>query len=128
MRQRVVPSLVLLLALALGACEGPTGPEGPAGPEGEPGPGTRVVFSGTTDANGLAIHELPAAAGTLANPPAITCWVSISEDNTYFTQYPCDLVVTQSGTLVVGFVLATVDEEGEPIPFPGIQYRIVVVY
>lgn len=42
--------LVLLLAVALVACQGPPGPVGPAGPAGPPGPGAVVDSDGGADA------------------------------------------------------------------------------
>jgi hypothetical protein len=59
-----------LLSIGLAACEGPMGPAG------TPGPGTRIVLNGTTDANGEAVVDLPAEAGTIESPPAITCYLS----------------------------------------------------
>jgi hypothetical protein len=59
--------LAASLALVLAACEGPVGP---------PGPGTRVVLDGTTDEFGDGLISLPSAAGSLASPPVISCYVS----------------------------------------------------
>jgi hypothetical protein len=67
---------LLLLPLSFAACEGPAGPTGPAGPQGEPGPGTRTVLTATVSASGSASVTLPAAAGTLADPPGLTCYVT----------------------------------------------------
>lgn len=69
-------SAVLLGAFLLAGCEGPMGPAGPPGPEGEPGPGTRVVRSTTVNSEGTAAVNLPAAAGTLQDPPALTCYLA----------------------------------------------------
>ena len=69
-RMRANLWLMLPMAIALAACDGP---EGPAG---ESGPGTRLVFSGIFPADSLAAHVLPPEAGTVADPPVATCWVS----------------------------------------------------
>lgn len=69
----------LLPLVLMTACEGPVGPMGPAGPkgeQGEPGPGTRLVFTATVNSNGEAFAALPAAAGSLSDPPAVTCYVA----------------------------------------------------
>ena len=65
-------ALVLAILFSVG-CDGPTGPEGPEGPPG--GGSTRLVFTGTLDASGGALVELPAEAGTAEDPPAVTCYV-----------------------------------------------------
>ena len=73
---------------------GPTGPAGPAGAQGLPGPagsngsGTKIVVTGTVDATGSAIVQLPAAVGSdPTKPPLMACyigspvtgiWVSVS--------------------------------------------------
>lgn len=90
--------VVPLLALALLACEGPAGPAGPAGPQGQQGvpgatgatgpqgpagptgPGTRVWIPGTTTINGDASFLLPTAAGTINNPPVITCYRAAADN------------------------------------------------
>lgn len=46
------------------------------GPAGAPGPGTRLVLNGTVDQFGEAEITLPAEAGTLDSPPAVTCYLS----------------------------------------------------
>ena len=66
-------SLVLELA---SACEGPTGPEGPPGKPGEPGVVSRLVFEGELDAVGSVSITLPPEAGTITNPPIVTCYVA----------------------------------------------------
>lgn len=45
------------------------------GPQGDPGPGTRLTFAGQTDDDGNATVALPEEAGTLSNPPAVTCYI-----------------------------------------------------
>lgn len=75
--------LALVLVLALVACEGPVGPAGPqgeAGLMGEAGPGTRWVHTGTVNSTGGASVELPAAAGTINDPPLLGCYVSDEGD------------------------------------------------
>lgn len=88
--------LVGLLALAWFAagCQGPTGPEGPGGaqgsqgltgpqgPQGPPGQ-TKLVLSGQFASSAGADVQLPAAVGTLSNPPAITVYHSSSTSGPY---------------------------------------------
>jgi len=66
--------VVACFVSALVACEGPMGPPG------APGPGTRIVVNGTTDSTGEAVVDLPAEAGTMESPPAITCYLSGTGD------------------------------------------------
>ena len=67
--------VLVALLLALG-CKGPMGPEGPEGPPGaNAGGGSHLVFSGDLDASGGAVVELPAEAGTIDDPPGVTCYV-----------------------------------------------------
>lgn len=76
-RRSTLMCLILFSTLCAG-CEGAagaTGPTGPTGPAGTPGPGTRVVLSATVASNGTATVTLPAAAGTMQNPPALTCYI-----------------------------------------------------
>ena len=82
--------LVLPVAIALAACEGSEGPMGPEGPPGESGPGTRLVLSGVFGDNGVASQILPPEAGTLADPPAASCW--ISPDSQFWFTNGCLLV------------------------------------
>ena len=63
-------AVAVLLSIGVAACEGPMGPAG------APGPGTRLVLNGTTDQFGEAQIDLPAEAGTLESPPAVTCYLS----------------------------------------------------
>jgi hypothetical protein len=118
------------LAVALSACEGPTGPIGP------PGPGTRLVLNGTTDTNGEAVVDLPSEAGTIADPPAVTCYLSgtgdawliigfdtdtdtdaeTATDNNFLTA--CILDQATGGNLIVAIV-------GAPVNW---QFRVVVIY
>jgi hypothetical protein len=124
------PVTVLAFALALTACEGPMGPAGPAGP------GTRVVLDATTDSSGEALVELPNGSGTLASPPAVSCYLSetgdlwfvvaldsdtdtdveAGTDTNVFTG--CLLGITTSGSLGVGIF-------GAPA---GWFFRVVVIY
>jgi len=64
--------LSLALVFALG-CEGPTGPEGPPGDDAMV---DRLVFEGDLDATGSASVDLPPEAGTIKNPPLVSCYVS----------------------------------------------------
>ena len=120
--------LVVLCAL-LSSCEGPLGPEGPqgaSGPQGrtgDPGPGTRLVFSGTLNSSGAVVVVLPAAAGTLNDPPVISCYISDS-GSTWL------IIATDVGAnIACGFSASggaiSVVIVGAP---PLWLYRIVVVY
>ena len=128
------PALVLLLSVALAACEGsegPTGPAGSAGPTGESGPGTRLVLSGTINVaeapdTVLVIQDqaLPPEAGTVANPPAVTCWLS-SDGLLWFQNllnisdpFHCALVASEDQTSLIVLFFGV----------NGWQYRVVVVY
>ena len=93
---------------------------GPEGPPGESGPGTRLVLSGVFGDNGVASQILPPEAGTLADPPAASCW--ISPDSQFWFTNGCLLVFDVSGSLVIGTVLR------EGVDPAGWVYRIVVVY
>jgi hypothetical protein len=86
--------IVLLLAATLAACKGPAGPAGPAGPTGAPGQAgpvgprgpsgsTRLTFDGQADANGFVGYYLPAEAGTIADPPSVSCYVSSQRDGPF---------------------------------------------
>ena len=117
-RTKAYPWLMLSVAIALTACggsEGPVGPPGAEGPPGEAGPGTRIVFSGVFGVDALVVVLLPPEAGTLAEPPAATCWVSL--DSQLWASAGCLFVVDASGSVGIGTF-------GDP----GWAYRIVVVY
>jgi len=135
MRQRVKGLLAAACAALLFvlACEGPVGPEGPPGPTGPAGPGTPITFNGTIDANGEALVNLPAQAGTASDPPVVACYVSdqpqgpflvVSFDSWYdpgqaeYYFEGCALGTGTSGTLAVAFF-------GMP---PGWYYWVVVVF
>ena len=64
------------LAVAVSLWIGMAACEGPMGPAGAPGPGTRLVLNGTTDQFGEAEIALPAEAGTIDSPPAVSCYLS----------------------------------------------------
>ena len=93
---------------------------GPEGPPGESGPGTRLVLSGVFGDDGVASQILPPEAGTLADPPAATCWVSL--DSQLWLSNPCVLAFDVSGSLIVGTLLLGIEDPA------GWMYRIVVVY
>jgi hypothetical protein len=93
-RRRILSSLMTVLLLtACAGTEGPTGPTGsqgnagaqgptgPVGPQGASGPGTRLTIKGTTDSQGGFAADLPASAGTIDNPPLITCYLALSLPN-----------------------------------------------
>ena len=125
-----VGSLVALLSIALAACEGPMGPAG------APGPGTRLVLNGTVVPFGEAEIALPAEAGTLDSPPAVTCylsetgqeWIIVSLDSDsdtdvetgtdYFGVSACLLGQSTGGGLSIVLV-------GVP---PAWLFRVVVIY
>ncbi len=75
LRLCVALGLSLLTSMACKGDVGPMGPAGPAGPQGPAGPGTRVVFTGVTSSSGGGSALLPPAAGTLANPPGLSCYI-----------------------------------------------------
>lgn len=86
-------SILILLAI-LAACEGPAGPAGPAGPTGAPGQTgpagpkgeagtTRLTFDGQADATGFVGYYLPTEAGTIADPPAVSCYVSSQREGPF---------------------------------------------
>ncbi len=129
----MVRRLVLLAVVALLACEGPMGPEGlpgdrgpqgAQGPQGPAGPGTRLVYNGVTFAGGGTIQPLPAAAGTIASPPLVACYVT--QDNVYW------FVLAQDG--VSGGWSCGIQASGAGIGVvilgvpAGWAYRIVVIY
>lgn len=87
---------VPIIAALLLACEGPVGPAGPTGaqgaqgapgvsgpqgPPGQAGSGTRLWLPGTTDFAGSVNLFLPAAAGTINNPPVMTCYRAARNDD-----------------------------------------------
>lgn len=77
---------VLAAALSLAACEGPIGPAGPQGERGatgEPGPGTRLVLNSTVGSDGVAGVNLPTEAGTISDPPGVTCYLSETSAGPY---------------------------------------------
>ncbi|MGE0161078.1 MAG: hypothetical protein AB7T31_16905 [Gemmatimonadales bacterium] len=118
------------LSMGIAACEGPMGPAG------VPGPGTRLVLNGTTDDFGEAAVDLPAEAGTIDSPPAVTCYLSgtgqawivlgfdtdsdtdveAGTDNNFLTA--CLLDQGTGGNLIVAVV-------GAPV---GWFFRVVVIY
>lgn len=106
-------SLLALLCVVVAGCEGSAGPTGPEGPS---GPGTRVVFTGTLDAEGFAGHTLPSEVGN--DLPSATCW--ISDDGIVWAQVGCLLGVEFDGSFVI--ILAGAPEDA------GLRYEIVVVY
>lgn len=81
MRYRILPYVCAALLMA---CEGPTGPAGPAGPQGVQGPvgpegppgTTKLRFSGQLGPGRSASAVLPAAAGTISDPPVFECYLA----------------------------------------------------
>ncbi len=124
---------LLATVAILMACEGPAGPTGPTGlpgfdgsqgPQGPAGPGTRLVLDGVTFAGGGTIHPLPLVAGSITNPPGVTCYVT--EDNSYWA------ILAQDGAN--GGWSCGIEAEGAGIAVlilgvpAGWAYRIVVIY
>jgi len=121
-------ALVLSLALTA-ACKGadgaagPAGVPGPQGPAGAEGPGTRITFTGTIDANGTGAAQLPAAAGSAVNLPAIGCYVSDDGQTWLVVAFDSSAEIACAVTAGAGGLVAGVI--GAP---PGWRYTIVVVY
>lgn len=111
----------------MSACEGPMGPEGPQGlpgTQGPPGPGTRIVLEGQLDERGTGSLSLPPQAGTLGDPPAITCFVAGSTSSLAWLAVSGSSTtgswgISWNGTnLVVGITGS----------MPFWYYRVVVIY
>jgi hypothetical protein len=108
--------LATTVALSLAACagkDGPAGLTGPTGPVGPSGPGTRLVLTAPIGSNGGAVVTLPAAAGTLANPPALGCYytqpgstVLVAVASTASTTYPFCGLVQGTGTTILNAVMS----------------------
>lgn len=125
----------LLLVLIFAACEGPTGPmgpqgetgvQGPMGPQGPQGPpGTeKFVASARVNAQGSAAVALPSAAGTIARPPALSCylqepgaqvWITVAYDS--YSEIACG-IAANAGSLVAVVI-------GAP---PGWNALFIAVY
>ena len=81
------------------------------------------MLSGTISAAGVPDTvavlwgaELPPEAGTLNDPPAISCW--LSADGVFWLNDFCDFVESEDRTFLIVLLLGA----------NGWQYRIVVVY
>jgi hypothetical protein len=106
------------------------------GPAGAPGPGTRLVLNGTTDQFGEAEIALPAEAGTIDSPPAVSCylsqtgveWLIISFD----TDSDTDTDTTTDFFAVTACLLAQSTGGGLSVVILGVppswMFRVVVVY
>ncbi len=68
-----VLALAFLLPLAALACDGPVGPPGPPGPPGEV---NRFTYMDILDETGWGEVLLPAEAGTIDDPPHLTCYIA----------------------------------------------------
>lgn len=123
--RRVLFVIALFLVIACEGAEGPMGPTGPQGPPGLSGPGTRLFFTGLITAQGVTV-ALPAAAGTMVNPPLVACYYSD------FTGGAWAVIADGAGTLGVpgcGLRQGASTLEVRIINMPaGFQYGIVVVY
>ena len=118
--------LLLLLVLLIGCTGeiGPTGPQGAQGNQGPAGPGTRLTFAGQLNIIGTAVVLLPAEAGTIQDPPAVTCYISDRQAGPYVilawdasTGERCQIQQNLAGNLEVGLV---------SVAFW--YYRVVVIY
>jgi hypothetical protein len=122
--------LAALLSIGLAACEGPMGPAG------APGPGTRIVLNGTTDVNGEAVVDLPAEAGTIESPPAVTCYMSGTGQAWVIVGFDTDSDTDVESGTDNNFLTACLLDEGTSgnlivvllgVP-TGWFFRVVVVY
>ncbi len=89
-------------------------------------PGTRLVLSGTAPENeGIFLVQLPAQAGTLADPPNIAVYYSDVDGDTYF-------LLSDGFTEESQFWFLTESEGALGVVIIGIPeawfYRIVVIY
>ena len=113
--------------LALVACSGdigPVGPEGPQGVQGVPGPGTRTVLAGQLDSAGNGAVTLPSAAGTLNDPPAVTCYIADSANSTAWLLIATSNLAGACGLGWTGATWGVAIVQSEPFWL----FRIVVVY
>jgi hypothetical protein len=126
MNKFVAIMLSVLLAAGCGGETGPTGPQGPQGDTGPPGPaGTAMVMvTGTLDAGGGAVVHLPAVAGTIDNPPLVTCYLAEFATDQVWLVMATDDIFGSCGILAdglhvdVGFVLGP----------PSWALRVIAVY
>jgi len=134
--KRSIRTLALAAALLTAACkgdagpmgpsgaQGPPGPTGPGGPTGPAGPGTRVVLTSVVNSSGAAAANLPAAAASGTNLPAMSCYLNQPGTTSYLLigldlDGPvCGLVRTPSGTYQATMIDAV----------PGWNAYFVVVY
>lgn len=148
--------VMLVFLLAATACDGPQGPPGPegvagvSGPEGEtgipgpeggggipgpqgeagpPGPGTRLVLSDMLDAAGTGGVDLPGAAGTIDDPPAVSCYVSL-DGSVWFVVGGSPSINVLQCVLETGAAnnVRVSIRTSQPQTYSGKDYRIVVVY
>lgn len=138
-------AFAVLVPMIFAACEGPVGPagptgpagpagptgpagatgeQGPQGPAGPAGPGTRLTHVGTLDAQGFGGVQLPAAAGTIDDPPLVNCY--IADEDWYWYVINTDV----ANDIVCGLF----EDQGnmyaflQSLPLAGWRYSIVVVY
>ena len=106
--------LSLLAVLLIVGCEGPTGPTGPQGIQGLQGqPGVVNFFDGVTqlDSQGDGSILLPAAAGTVDQPPIINRYMALTQSSDTWLIVGTDLSgpscgITDSGGRVVVRMIA----------------------
>lgn len=112
---------LILAILLLAGCEGP---EGPMGPEGPGGPGTRHISTTIIGSDGFAAIHLPAAVGSTANPPAVTCYTADSFSSDVWLIIAMDDVFATCGIVQHGVHLDARIASGNP----GWYFRVAVVY
>lgn len=108
--------IVLVLALAVVSCEGPTGPEGDMGIRGEPGPGTREVVTGTATSD-VGVVALPPGLD-MDDPPIVQCW-RVDPDGVTLISLRCTIAPAPGG----GQPAVLFSYNGTPY-----EYRVVFVY
>lgn len=147
-------AIVLVLAIGCKGADGPAGPQGPTGPQGPvgpqgpagpqgvqgiqgpvgpAGPGNRITFTGQLAPDGTAFADLPAAAGTLAEPPLYGCylffvdssnnqeWIQTGDPSIDGNGNSCNLMLTPGATTLRIVVSGGTGSGGQ-------SYAIVVVY
>jgi hypothetical protein len=108
---------------------GAQGIPGPAGPPGAAGAGNRLTFTGTITSAGSAFADLPAAAGTMTNPPAYACYLLYTTGTTNYWAPAGDFL--GSSTASCALVVTTATSNLRVIITGGISGQgaaIVVVY
>ncbi len=126
MRKRLA---VLLVAGVVAGCKGDVGPMGPPGPPGPPGPagpGNTMSRTGQLNTNGGAVWVLPSEAGSVSDPPALSCYLSDSANGPYLLVSTDTFSGISCGLVQSGSQLSAVLSAGRA--FAGWYYRFVIVY